>query len=352
MNIVTPILTAIAHPTANVNTESARRDNVLRETIPQSGDAEKGASQKGLGSDTDKARNPGQTPAPVTYDRPQIQTELQSAFESVFGEQKDNGSDESAGKQNARDQQESNQQASGEQALQPEQQTEEEQQEISNLEARDQEVRTHEQAHAAAGGQYAGSPQYEYTTGPDNKRYVTDGEVSIDISELNSPEETLQKMQQVRAAALAPAEPSAQDLKVAAEATQKSFEARSEIAEDNAATSSVAPNASEITPPDIDEITDNAGVERPTRALDEAVLQAQTDEQSAGSQGLQSAASQGIQSAASETSNEIGGGFDTRSLAFGNEAQESQANSARIGRIQNFYTQAYTPVREGFSASA
>ena len=361
MNIVTPILTAIAYPTANVNTESARRDNALRETIPQSGDAEKGASQKGLGSDSDKARNPGQTPAPVTYDRPQVQTELQSAFESVFGEQKDNGSDESAGKQNAHDQQESSQQESSQQqASQPEQQTEE-QQEISNLEARDQEVRTHEQAHAAAGGQYAGSPQYEYTTGPDNKRYVTDGEVSIDISELNSPEETLRKMQQVRAAALAPAEPSAQDLKVAAEATQKSFEARSEIAEDNATTSSVSPSASDITPPDIDEITDNAGVERPTRALDEAVLQAQTVEQDAVSQGSPSAASQGAQST-SEASNEIGGGFDTRSLAFGDQAlqdeansgsdQESQANSARIGRIQNFYTQAYTPVREGFSASA
>lgn len=361
MNIVTPILTAIAYPTANVNTESARRDNALRETIPQSGDAEKGASQKGLGSDSDKARNPGQTPAPVTYDRPQVQTELQSAFESVFGEQKDNGSDESAGKQNAQDQQESSQQESSQQqASQPEQQTEE-QQEISNLEARDQEVRTHEQAHAAAGGQYAGSPQYEYTTGPDNKRYVTDGEVSIDISELNSPEETLRKMQQVRAAALAPAEPSAQDLKVAAEATQKSFEARSEIAEDNATTSSVSPSASDITPPDIDEITDNAGVERPTRALDEAVLQAQTVEQDAVSQGSPSAASQGAQST-SEASNEIGGGFDTRSLAFGDQAlqdeansgsdQESQANTARIGRIQNFYTQAYTPLREGFSASA
>jgi hypothetical protein len=361
VNIVTPILTAIAYPTANVNTESARRDNALRETIPQSGDAEKGASQKGLGSDSDKARNPGQTPAPVTYDRPQVQTELQSAFESVFGEQKDNGSDESAGKQNAHDQQESSQQESSQQqASQPEQQTEE-QQEISNLEARDKEVRTHEQAHAATGGQYAGSPQYEYTTGPDNKRYVTDGEVSIDISELNSPEETLRKMQQVRAAALAPAEPSAQDLKVAAEATQKSFEARSEIAEDNATTSSVSPSASDITPPDIDEITDNAGVERPTRALDEAVLQAQTVEQDAVSQGSPSAASQGAQST-SEASNEIGGGFDTRSLAFGDQAlqdeansgsdQESQANSARIGRIQNFYTQAYTPVREGFSASA
>ncbi|MDO6566852.1 putative metalloprotease CJM1_0395 family protein [Alteromonas sp. 1_MG-2023] len=338
MNIVTPILTAIAYPTANVNTESARRDNALRETIPQSGDAEKGESQKGLGSESDKSRNTGQAPAPVTYERPQIQTELQSAFENVFGEQKDNGSDESAGKQDAHDQQGSSQQESGQQASQPEQQSEDEQQEISDLETRDQEVRTHEQAHAAAGGQYAGSPQYEYTTGPDNKRYVTDGEVSIDISELNSPEETLRKMEQVRAAALAPAEPSAQDLKVAAEATQKSVEARSEIAEDNAESSSspTAANyvqasesseanesnnigeakdtidAAQITPPDIDEITDNAGVERPTRSLDEAELQAQSSEQDAA----------------------------------------SQANSARIGRIQSFYAQTYTPLNEGFSASA
>ena len=51
MNIITPILNAIAYPTANINTESARRDNVQRETIPQASDAEQGASQKGLGSE-------------------------------------------------------------------------------------------------------------------------------------------------------------------------------------------------------------------------------------------------------------------------------------------------------------
>ena len=95
MNIVTPILTALAFPTANLNTESARRDNTLRETIPQASDAEQGASQKGLGSDTDKARTPGQPPAPVTYERPQVQSELQAAFDNVFGQEPDNAEDES-----------------------------------------------------------------------------------------------------------------------------------------------------------------------------------------------------------------------------------------------------------------
>ena len=160
MNIVTPILTALAFPTANLNTESARRDNTLRETIPQASDAEQGASQKGLGSDTDKARTPGQPPSPVTYERPQVQSELQAAFDNVFGQEQDNAEDESAGKQNAQDQQQSQEQS--------QQQTEQEQQEIASLEARDEEVRTH----AVAGGQYAGTPQYEYTTGPDNKRYT------------------------------------------------------------------------------------------------------------------------------------------------------------------------------------
>jgi len=228
VNIVTPILNAIAYPTANINTESARRDNVQRETIPQASDAEQGASQKGLGSEADKAKSPGQPPSPVTYDRPQVQTDLQTAFQNVFGEAKDNGQDESAGKQNAQDQQQSRQEA------EQKQQEKQDAAEIEQLKARDQEVRVHEQAHASTGGQYAGAPQYEYTTGPDNKRYVTDGEVSIDVSEEKTPEETLKKMEQVRAAALAPAEPSSQDLKVAAEASQKATEARSEISKEQA----------------------------------------------------------------------------------------------------------------------
>jgi len=107
----------------------------------------------------------------------------------------------------------------------------EEEDEVQTLKERDQEVRIHEQAHAAVGGQYAGSPTYEYETGPDGKRYAVAGEVSIDVSEEEEPEDTVQKMQIVRAAALAPAEPSTQDIKVAAEAAQKEQKAQSEISE-------------------------------------------------------------------------------------------------------------------------
>jgi hypothetical protein len=105
---------------------------------------------------------------------------------------------------------------------------------IQELKDRDQEVRTHEQAHAAVGGQYAGAPSYEFETGPDGNRYAVGGEVSIDVSEEKDPEDTVSKMQVVRAAALAPAEPSTQDYKVAAEAAQKEQAARADIAKKSA----------------------------------------------------------------------------------------------------------------------
>lgn len=104
-----------------------------------------------------------------------------------------------------------------------------EEKQVQQLKDRDREVRIHEQAHAAVGGQYAGSPSYTFETGPDGKRYAVGGEVSIDVGEEEKPEDTIQKMQIVRAAALAPAEPSTQDLKVAAEASQKEMKARAEV---------------------------------------------------------------------------------------------------------------------------
>ena len=316
MNIVTPILTAIAYPTANVNTESARRDNVQRETIPQASDSQQGASQKGLGSETDKAKSPGQPPAPVTYERPQIQTELQAAFQNVFGQEKDNAQDESAGKQDAKDRQQ-------------EQQEKQEAAEIEQLKARDQEVRVHEQAHAATGGQYAGAPSYEYTTGPDNKRYVTDGEVSIDVSEEKTPEETLQKMEQVRAAALAPAEPSSQDLKVAAEASQKATEARSEI------TKAQADNLS----------AEGASVEQAPTASVDTVSGIETITESEINTGPRvGAAADEVLDVASNTASAIS--------SQGLEVNAPDAMQTRIGRIQNAYLQAYTPSREGISLQA
>lgn len=109
--------------------------------------------------------------------------------------------------------------------------------EIERLKERDAEVRRHEQAHVSAGGQYViGGPTFDYQTGPDGRRYAVGGEVQIDTSEVpNNPSATIQKMQQVRRAALAPAEPSAQDRQIAAAAAQKEQEARVELTEEQRA---------------------------------------------------------------------------------------------------------------------
>ncbi|MCG8443931.1 MAG: hypothetical protein MI723_19180 [Caulobacterales bacterium] len=109
--------------------------------------------------------------------------------------------------------------------------SEEEQAEVDALKARDQEVRAHEAAHAAAGGAYAGQPSYDYETGPDGQRYAVGGEVSIDVAPVeDDPEATIAKMETVVAAALAPAEPSGQDRAVAAQAQAQIAQAQAELA--------------------------------------------------------------------------------------------------------------------------
>lgn len=103
--------------------------------------------------------------------------------------------------------------------------------ELTELKQRDREVRAHEQAHIAAGGAYVKSgAQYEYEKGPDGKRYAVGGEVQIDTSKVpGDPEATLRKMQAIRGAAMAPANPSGQDRRVASKATQMENKARLEI---------------------------------------------------------------------------------------------------------------------------
>lgn len=105
-----------------------------------------------------------------------------------------------------------------------------EQAELDELKKRDQEVKTHEKAHQSAGGQYASAPVYEYKKGPDGKDYAVGGHVNIDTSEESDPDKTIQKMRIVIKAAKAPAEPSGQDMKVAAEAQQTLNEAQMEKA--------------------------------------------------------------------------------------------------------------------------
>ncbi|MGB0732724.1 MAG: putative metalloprotease CJM1_0395 family protein [Pontibacterium sp.] len=105
---------------------------------------------------------------------------------------------------------------------------------VEELQTIDAEVRQHELAHAAVGGSLAGGIQLEYTRGPDGRMYATSGEVSIDTSTVpGDPEATIDKMRTVIAAAMAPAEPSTQDHRVAAKATAIMVQAQAELAELN-----------------------------------------------------------------------------------------------------------------------
>lgn len=105
---------------------------------------------------------------------------------------------------------------------------------LRKLKQRDAEVRAHEQAHMAAGGQYvSGGPSYTYQQGPDGRQYAIGGHVSIDVSSVpDDPEAGAAKARQVRRAALAPGEPSAQDRAVAARASAQEARATREKREE------------------------------------------------------------------------------------------------------------------------
>lgn len=105
---------------------------------------------------------------------------------------------------------------------------------VENLKLRDREVRSHEQAHKSVGGQYAGAISYTYQSGPDGKRYAVGGEVPIDVSPIaGNPEATISKMTVVRAAAMAPAQPSTQDMQVAAQASRQLMAAQNQLLTNN-----------------------------------------------------------------------------------------------------------------------
>ncbi|TNC81660.1 MAG: hypothetical protein C9356_07305 [Oleiphilus sp.] len=108
-----------------------------------------------------------------------------------------------------------------------------EERQINQLAARDAQVKAHERAHKAVGGQYTGAISYVYQEGPDGKRYAVGGEVPIDASPVSGdPQATIDKMNVVKAAALAPSDPSAQDRRVASQAGQTIAEARLQLNEE------------------------------------------------------------------------------------------------------------------------
>ena len=123
----------------------------------------------------------------------------------------------------------------------------EEQRIVSELQAADTNVRAHEAAHMAAGGGLTSPASYTYERGPDNKMYAVAGEVGISTSEGNTPQESLNKAQTIRRAALAPADPSPQDLKVAAQAASMEMSARAQIMQEKMAQNSQNTNNSNKT---------------------------------------------------------------------------------------------------------
>lgn len=103
-------------------------------------------------------------------------------------------------------------------------------QQISELKARDLEVKVHEQAHiGAAAGLNTSAPNYEYETGPDGKRYAVGGEVNISFVESKDPASNIANAQKMKNAALAPAQPSGQDYSVARHADSIVAQAQKEL---------------------------------------------------------------------------------------------------------------------------
>ncbi|WP_163574702.1 putative metalloprotease CJM1_0395 family protein [Halomonas faecis] len=108
--------------------------------------------------------------------------------------------------------------------------------ELERLKQTDQEIRRHEMAHQVAGGAYTGTATYEFERGPDGQRYAVAGEVPIDYGPVRGdPRATIDKMQQVISAALAPADPSPKDRQVAATARQYLLTAQLELAQQQSA---------------------------------------------------------------------------------------------------------------------
>ena len=116
---------------------------------------------------------------------------------------------------------------------------------LQELRSTDQKVRAHEQAHASAGGH---NVRYDYQTGPDGRQYAVGGTTDIEVyASSTDANGKLAQAAKMRAAALAPADPSAQDMNVAAKASRMEMDARREKAnaelEEMVASAQTKPNA-------------------------------------------------------------------------------------------------------------
>jgi hypothetical protein len=234
MNI-TPQAPNLSTPTVlNPHTETLRRENHQREIITKPAALAQSAAEKGVSSDRERGRTPAQNSENIDFASLKEKAELAN---NTISEQRGDQQGEQQGKQNKHASQHSalqetqdDKNTNGSLESDSQEISAQQAQVINELTLRDKEVRAHELAHAAVGGSVTGAPNYSFEIGPDGQQYAVGGEVSVDLSTVaGNPSATIAKMQKVHAAALAPANPSAQDIKVAANAVQIILQAQSEL---------------------------------------------------------------------------------------------------------------------------
>lgn len=240
MNIGSQFNTIPVATVVNPQTENLRRENNLREVITQPTAPSQSAAEKGVASDKDKAKTPAQNNEHIDFANIRKQAETAN---STISDQSESDPDAQGQQHNEQASEHSHDGGEADPAVEFA-----EKQEIIQLKQRDREVRSHELAHAAVGGSVTGSPSYSFTIGPDGKKYATSGEVSVDLSTVpGDPQASIIKLKKVYAAALAPANPSAQDARVAAQASSLILQAQSELLQASRNESDSAGNKNDIT---------------------------------------------------------------------------------------------------------
>lgn len=236
MNITPQATTVPIATVVNPPTDNLRRENSLREVITQPTAPHQSAAEKSVASERERAKTPAQNNSQIDFAALQEQAELerstingreqnQDQSNSSKDAEQDTKPTEAENSEQATDTHDEHNHPDGELSF-------EQQQEISELQRRDLEVKSHEYAHASVGGPYTGAPSFSYEVGPDGKKYAVEGEVSVDLSPVDgNPRATIAKMQKVYAAALAPANPSVQDTRVAASASRIIAQAQSQLVE-------------------------------------------------------------------------------------------------------------------------
>lgn len=215
MLVVSPTPFSVPLNSANLPTEAVETQNRSAERIPESEStfqSEKNRSAEGEQKLSDA-------------DRSVKNAEIR---EKIFG----SGTKEEAGQNQTTNQNPQQAANTGAETRQQRKQDLADLATVRKLSAIDRNVKAHEQAHASVGGALTGAPSYTYQTGPNGVRYAVAGEVSINASGVSgNPQATLTQATQVARAALAPANPSATDRRVASSAQALAAKARIEIAQ-------------------------------------------------------------------------------------------------------------------------